>query len=319
MSEFDALLPAEIACKAERVGAQKAQLDAVTLLVLAVLAGAFIGLGAMFSTTVLAGADGFLPFGVSRLLAGLVFCLGLILVIVGGAELFTGNTLMVMAWAAGKVRMRSMLRAWVIVYLGNFAGAIGTAALVFLSGQYLSGDGTVADVAIKLAVAKANLGFERALFLGILCNVLVCLAVWLSFGARSTSDKVLAIIFPISAFVAAGFEHSVANMYIIPLGLFVKAWGPAALWTKLQPDALEGLTWAGFLVSLIPVTIGNIIGGAGLVGAVYWFIYLRGEKGAERASVNECCVVPATSTMPGAVDGRQHVAPLRALQSARTD
>jgi formate/nitrite transporter len=284
MSEFDALLPAEMARKAERVGAQKAQLDAVTLFVLAILAGAFIGLGAMFSTTVLAGAEGLLPFGMSRLLAGVVFCLGLILVIVGGAELFTGNTLMVMAWAAGRVRLSNMVRAWAIVYLGNFTGAIGTAALVFLSGQYLSGDGAVGDVAIKLAVAKAELGFGRALFLGILCNVLVCLAVWLAFGARTTSDKVLAIVFPISAFVAAGFEHSVANMYIIPLGLFVKAWAPTTFLTHLQSGALEGLTWVGFLASLVPVTIGNIIGGAGFVGAVYWFIYLRGDKGAERAA-----------------------------------
>ncbi len=274
---IDALLPPEMARKAEAVGVQKTRLDVVSLLALAVLAGAFIALGGMFATTVLAGADGVLPFGLSRLLSGVVFCLGLILVVVGGAELFTGNTLMVIAWAAGEVRLREMLRAWVIVYIGNFIGAIGTAALVFLSGQYLSGGGSVAAVALNLALNKVTLSFDHALFLGILCNVLVCLAVWLSFGARTATDKVLVILFPVSAFVVAGFEHSVANMYFIPLGLFIKAWGPDALWTQMG-SATAGygaLTWPAFFVSLIPVTIGNIIGGGGLVGAVYWFIYLR--------------------------------------------
>ena len=211
---IDALLPGEIARKAETIGAQKARMDSASLIVLAILAGAFIGLGAMFATTVLAGAEGVLPFGVSRLIAGVVFCLGLILVVVGGAELFTGNTLMVMALGAGKVRLGEVLRAWLIVYVGNFIGAAGTALLVFLAGQHLSGDGAAASVALKLATSKIALPFERAFFLGVLCNVLVCLAVWLSIGARTTSDKILAVLFPVSAFVAAGFEHSVANMYL---------------------------------------------------------------------------------------------------------
>jgi formate/nitrite transporter len=279
---LDALLPADIARKAEAVGVQKTRMNVPSLLALAVLAGAFIALGGMFATTVLAGADGVVPFGISRLLSGLVFCLGLILVVVGGAELFTGNTLMVMAWAAGEVRLREMLRAWAIVYIGNFVGAIGTAALVFLSGQYLAGKGSVAGVALNLALAKVTLSFDHALFLGILCNVLVCLAVWLAFGARSTTDKVLAVLFPVSAFVVAGFEHSVANMYLIPLGLFIKAWAPAALWAEIGGDAANyaALTWPAFFVSLIPVTIGNIIGGGVLVGLVYWFIYLRPRRAA---------------------------------------
>ena len=183
--DIDALLPAEIAEKAEGVGVKKAQLDVLSLVALGVLAGAFIALGSMFATTVLAGADGVIPFGVSRLLAGIVFGLGLILVVLGGAELFTGNNLMVMAWAAGKLPLRDMLRAWAIVYVGNFIGAVGTALLVFLSGQYLAGHGTVAAVALKIASDKTGLPFDHALFLGILCNVLVCLAVWLSFGART--------------------------------------------------------------------------------------------------------------------------------------
>ena len=270
---FDALLPAEVAQKAERIGAQKTRLDAISLLVLAILAGAFIALGAMFATTVLAGADGVLPYGVGRLMAGAVFGLGLILVIVGGAELFTGNTLIVIAWAAGEVRLSEMLRAWTIVYVGNFIGAVATAALVYLSGQYLADHGSIGAVALKIALAKMTLPLDRAFFLGILCNVLVCLAVWLSYGARSAGDKVLVILFPIAAFVAAGFEHSVANMYFIPLGLLLKSFGPAGLIANVA--ALEPLTWARFAISLVPVTLGNIVGGGVLVGGVYWFVYLR--------------------------------------------
>lgn len=274
----DALLPAEIARKAETIGAQKARLDVLSLLALSVLAGAFIALGAMFATTVLAGSAGIVPFGISRLLSGLVFSLGLILVVVGGAELFTGNTLMVMALAARKITLMEMLRAWALVFIGNFVGALGTAILVLLSGQYLSGDGSIASVALSLAVSKVALPFNRALFLGILCNVLVCLAVWLSIGARSTSDKVIAVLFPVSAFVAAGFEHSVANMYVIPLGLLIKWGAPAALWTQVPADIAASLTLSGFIWNLVPVTIGNLIGGGALVGGVYWFVYLRPRR-----------------------------------------
>jgi formate transporter len=276
-SGIDALLPAEIARKAERIGAEKVRVEVTTLLALAILAGAFIALGSMFATTVLAGANAAMPYGMSRLVAGLAFCLGLILVVVGGAELFTGNTLMVMAWAAGKVRLAEMLRAWAIIYVGNFIGAIGMALLVYLSGQPFNGSGSVATVAMRLAADKAGLPFGHAFFLGILCNVLVCLAVWLTIGARTTSDKVLAVLFPVSAFVVAGFEHSVANMYIIPLGLFLKAWAPVALWTQMGSTAADfaALTWPAFFGSLIPVTLGNIVGGSVLVGGTYWFVYLR--------------------------------------------
>jgi formate transporter len=279
---IDALVPAEIARKAELIGAQKTRLDVWSLLVLAILAGAFIALGAMFATTVLAGANGVVPFGLSRLLAGTAFCLGLILVVLGGAELFTGNTLMVMALASGKVTLTEMLRAWAIVYVGNFIGAVGMAGLVFLAGQYRLGEGAVAKVALSIAADKVALPFDQALFLGILCNVLVCLAVWLSLGARTTTDKVLAVLFPVSAFVVAGFEHSVANMYLVPLGLMIKQAAPAALWVQLGagPADYAALTWPGFFSSLVPVTIGNVIGGAVLVGGVYWFVYLRrqGER-----------------------------------------
>ncbi len=274
---IDALLPQEIAERAESSGVRKMRSDTTTLFVLGVLGGAFIALGAMFATTVLAGADGAVPFGIGRLLAGVAFSLGLILVVLGGAELFTGNALMVMALAAGKIRMAEMLRAWAIVYAGNFVGATGTALLVFLSGQYRLGDGGVAAVALDLAARKAMLGAVEAFFLAILCNVLVCLAVWLSLGARSTADKVVAMVFPVSAFVAAGFEHSVANMYIMPLGLLIKSFAPETLLAALGPAsvALPHLTVTAFLTNLVIVTAGNIVGGGVLVGAVYWFVYLR--------------------------------------------
>ncbi len=277
MSEIriDALLPAEMATRAEYVGVRKAEAPAMTTFTLAIIAGAFIALGAVFATTTAAGS-GALPFGVARLLTGLVFCLGLILVVVGGAELFTGNNLIVMAWASGKVTGRALLRNWIIVYAGNFVGSFGTALLVFWSKQYTFGGGSVGETALKLAAGKASLDFFQAVVLGILCNALVCLAVWLTFSARSTIDKIAAIIFPITAFVAAGFEHSIANMYFIPYGLLIKDFDPAfAAKTGLD---LTNLTWGNFLVNnLLPVTFGNIIGGAILVAAIYWSVFLRNK------------------------------------------
>ena len=294
MSEIriDALLPAEMATRAEYLGVRKAEMPAFTMFMLALLAGAFISLGAIFATTVAAGgmsvtaADGALayttglPYGVTRLLTGLVFCLGLILVVVGGAELFTGNNLIVMAWASGKVTGRALLRNWFIVYAGNFVASIATAALMFFSKQYTFGSDAVGIAALKIAVAKCDLGFMQAVALGILCNALVCLAVWMTYSARTTIDKILSILFPITAFVAAGFEHSVANMYFIPYALLVKGFDPefmAKVGDKIPK--LELLTWkAFFITNLIPVTIGNIIGGAVLVAAVYWVVFLRVKK-----------------------------------------
>ncbi|MBI3751082.1 MAG: formate transporter FocA [Chloroflexi bacterium] len=274
---FDSLIPAEMAERAERVGVRKAELDAISTFALAVLAGAFIALGAIFATTVGAGGAS-LPYGIGRLVSGIAFSLGLILIVVGGAELFTGNTLIVMAWADRKVSTRHLLRNWVVVYAGNFVGAISTAIVAFVSGQYLFGGGAVGLAALGTANAKAGLDFIPAVALGMLCNALVCLAVWLTFSARTTTDRILAIVPPIAAFVAAGFEHSVANMYFIPQGLLIKAFAPASFWAGIGKSAADypSLTLQGFLVTnLVPVTIGNIIGGAVMVGAAYWFIYLR--------------------------------------------
>ncbi|HEX7587553.1 MAG TPA: formate transporter FocA [Anaerolineae bacterium] len=278
---IDALIPPEMAAKAEQIGYKKAHMDSVSMFVLAVLAGAFIALGAIFATTVTAGTSGLLPFGVVRLLAGFVFSLGLILVVVGGAELFTGNNMIVMAWASRKIPTGLLVKNWTVVYLGNFVGALATALVLFLSGQFVFGSGGVGLAALTTADAKVNLDFMQALMLGILCNCLVCLAVWMTYSARTTTDKILAIIPPITAFVAAGFEHSIANMYFIPIGLLIKAGAPASFWTAIGKTAANypNLTWDRFLLNnLLPVTIGNIIGGSLLVGMVYWFVYLRNLK-----------------------------------------
>jgi len=273
-SSLDALPPVEMARKAEKIGEAKAGMSAANTLALGVLAGAFIAMGAIFATTVTAGgAD--LPYGVTRLLSGLTFSLGLILVVVAGAELFTGNNLIVMAWASRRVSTARLLRNWTLVYIGNFVGAIGTVALLYLSKQYTFGKGAVGEQALAIATGKTNLGWVQAIALGAFCNALVCLAVWLAYGARTTADKILAIIPPIAAFVAAGFEHSVANMFFIPMGLLVKS-DHAFVASHTAPAGLDHLTWTHFFLSnLIPVTIGNIFGGGLMVGAVYWFVYLR--------------------------------------------
>ena len=276
---LDALPPAQVAKKAETVGLAKAGMATFDVFVLSVLAGAFIALGAIFATTVAAGGAE-LPFGVVRLLAGLTFTLGLILVVVAGAELFTGNNLIVMAWASRRVATVALLGNWVVVWIGNFVGAFATALIVYVSEQYTFGGGAVGQTALGIAATKTSLGFGQAIALGILCNALVCLAVWLTYGAHTTTDKILAIIPPIAAFVAAGFEHSVANMYFISIGLLVKSDDDfvAGLDPSTAPD-LSDLTWGSFFVdNLLPVTIGNVIGGALMVGAVYWLVYLRPKR-----------------------------------------
>jgi len=291
MSEIriDALLPQEMATRAEYLGVRKAEMPFLKMFMLSLIAGAFISLGAIFATTVSAGSIAIttsggeaafaagLPYGFNRLLVGLSFCLGLILVVVGGAELFTGNNLIVMAWASGKVKGRDLLRNWLIVYFGNLIGSIGTVILMFFSRQYTFGANSVGIAALKIGIAKVEYSFFQAIALGILCNALVCMAVWLTFSARSTVDKIVAIIFPITAFVAAGFEHSIANMYFIPYALFIKYFDPAYVSVIGDKVAnLDKLSWQAFVLNnLIPVTFGNIIGGAVLVAAVYWTIFLR--------------------------------------------
>jgi formate/nitrite transporter len=262
---FDALLPADMAAKAEQVGVVKAALPLRRLVPLGVLAGAFIGFGAMFATVVT--ADSGITPGIAKLVGGTVFSLGLILVVIGGAELFTGNTLIVIAYASRQVSARQVLRNWGIVYVSNFVGAVSVAALVAMSGRMGSGKNSVGDRALAIAETKGSVRFGEAIVSGVLANVLVCLAVWMTMSAHSLIDKIAVIVPPVAAFVAAGFEHSVANMYFFPVAIFHGA-------TTAQPH----VTWNAFLLhNLLPVTIGNVVGGAGLVGLVYWFVYLRGR------------------------------------------
>jgi formate/nitrite transporter len=268
--------PPDIALACEAAGRVKANRDALGLLVMGLLAGAFIAFGGNFMTVVLTGLDD-LPWGVVRLLAGLVFSLGLILVIVGGAELFTGDALMVVAWAARSITTRALLRAWALVYAGNIAGAVGTALLVLLAAQYQFDNGGVGATALRIAAAKAALPTVQLFFLAVLCNVLVCLAVWMSFGARNAADKVLVIVPPIAAFVAAGFEHSIANLYFLPLALGIKAWAGPDFWQAIGqgPQLYDALTLSSALHNIVVSTLGNLVGGSLMVGAVYWFVHLR--------------------------------------------
>jgi formate transporter len=271
---MDSYKPAEMAERAASAGEQKAGLKTGPMFLLACLAGAYIAMGAIFATTVAAGTAAAWPFGVTRVLMGLVFCVGLVLVVVSGAELFTGNTLMTIACLQKRITSGALLRNWVIVYIGNLIGSISIALLTALGKTYTFGSGAEGLAALQIAAVKVNLGFWQAVALGILCNFLVCLAIWMTFSARTVGDKILAVLFPISAFVAAGFEHSVANMYFIPAGLFIKLFDPAfAAGSGLD---LANLSWGGFFIrNLLPVTLGNLIGGAVLVGMLYWTIYLR--------------------------------------------
>jgi formate/nitrite transporter len=260
------------------VGVAKANMRADRMVALAVLAGSFIALGALFSTVVTAGG-GSAP-GVARLLGGLVFSLGMILVVVSGAELFTGNTLIVMSVACRRLSLSRLLRCWGIVYLGNAAGALATAVLVIWSGRL--DDPSIAARAGEIADAKTSLTVPHAFFSAVLANALVCLAVWMAMSARTVTDKVLAIVPPVSAFVAIGLEHSIANLYFVPVALLDRASGGSAI-----PDT-ENLTWSRFLThNLVPTTAGNMVGGAVLVGLVYWFVYLRSRPEESSRSTAE--------------------------------
>lgn len=276
---IDSLMPQDMALACEAAGTTKAGRDAVALLVLGILAGAFIALGAMFMTVVSTGGND-LPWGVSRLLSGLVFSLGLILVIVGGAELFTGDSLMIVACASQRITLRSLLRAWALVYVGNMIGAVGTALLVFLSGQHTFAGGAVGQTALSIASTKVALPTVELFFLALLCNVLVCLAVWMSFGARSTTDKVMVIVPPVTAFVAAGFEHSIANLYFLPYALTIKAGASVEFWSAIgqSVDDYAAVALGAVAHNVIVATIGNLIGGSLMVGAVYWLVYLRQKR-----------------------------------------
>lgn len=260
---FDAYAPKEVAERVENVGVAKARLPLAQQIVLGILAGGFVGLGAFYFTLVT--SDTTLSFAVSRVLGGVVFSLGLILVVVAGAELFTGNNLLVIAWASRRITTAELLRNWLIIYLANLIGAAGLVLLVYLSNQWQMNGNLVGINAVKIAVAKASLPFWPAFFKAVICNILVCLAVWLALAGRSVTDKILAIVFPISAFVATGLEHSVANMYFIPLGILLQS--------DLAVTGAEPLSWIALWNNLLPVSLGNLFGGGVMVALVYRSVY----------------------------------------------
>jgi formate transporter len=267
MSELfglDAYAPREVAQRVETVGVAKARMATLPLCLLGVLAGAFIGLGSLFF--VIVKSDPGLGFATGQLLGGLVFSLGLLLVVVAGAELFTGNNLLAMAWADRQISTRELLRNWLLVCATNFVGAAGLALLVHASGHTAMNGGAIGEQVVRIALAKQALPWHEAFFRGVLCNVLVCLAVWMAMAGRSVVDKAIAVIFPVTTFVAAGFEHSIANMYLFPLAMLVQASGTAGA---------TAVTWAGMVGNLLPVIAGNLMGGSVLVGLAYHLIYRR--------------------------------------------
>jgi formate/nitrite transporter len=263
---LDAFSPREVAQRVENVGVAKAHLQLVPLALLGVLAGAFIGLGGMLF--VLVRSDPTLGYANGQLLGGAVFALGLLMVVVAGAELFTGNNLLVMAWADQKISTRELLRNWAVVALCNLLGAAGMAWLVFASGHLEGNGAAMGQQVVKIALAKQALPWHEALVKGVLCNMLVCLAVWMAMAGRTLVDKAVAVIGPVVAFVAAGFEHSIANMYFLP-----QAW----LWQQAHGlvNDQAAVTWVGMLHNWVPVILGNVAGGSFLVAGVYYLIYRR--------------------------------------------
>jgi formate transporter len=267
MFEFDIYSPQEISRRIISTGIAKGDLPLLSLVLLGILAGAFIGFGAIFYTVIVSDAS--LSFMSARLIGGVCFSLGLFMVVIAGAELFTGNILISMAWVEGKVSLKQLLRNWLVACVSNLVGACGLALVVFLSGSWKMNGGEVGQMYLKIAITKSETPFWELFFLGILCNNLVCLAIWMSFAGRSVIDKCIAITFPITAFVVSGFEHSIANMYFYAVAILLKANG------HLLPSNGELVGILGALHNLIPVILGNIIGGSCLVSLIYWIIYCR--------------------------------------------
>lgn len=266
----DALAPAEIEAKAEAVAIGKAQTPVAKTFVLAMLAGAFISFGALYFCVFL--GDATLPFAVQRVAGGLCFCLGLVLVLCCGAELFTGNMLMVTALASRRISLAAMLKNWAIVWVGNLCGALMAVFLVYAAHIADMNGGGVGGAMISVAVSKVTPDWATLFFKGVLCNIFVCLAVWIGFSARTVVDKVVGILLPISAFVACGFEHCVANMFFLPMGLLAKTAGYAS---SVDASALDA---GGIFMNISAATLGNIVGGAIFVGLAYWFVYAKKER-----------------------------------------
>lgn len=272
---LDAYAPAEIQTKVETLGVKKANLPTLASFVLAMVAGSAIALGAMFYVLIL--ADGELSYAIQKVLGGLAFSLGLTLVVIGGAELFTGNTLLVMAWADRKISSLKLLRNWSIVWIGNLVGSLFLVFLLYMARFAENHHGAIGDAIVQVAVAKISPDMVTLFFKGVMCNLLVCLAMWLSYAGRTVTDKFFGLLLPITAFVAAGFEHCVANMFILPMAWLLVSTGhvPAGLDVSM-------INLGGIAHNIIPATLGNIVGGAGLVGLVYWLVYKKALGDAAR-------------------------------------
>ncbi len=276
-SGIEIIAPAKMAEKAVFSAEQKSQNAPWKTLLLALLAGMFVSTGGLISTTATSGTADLLPYGVIRLIAGFTFSFALMMVLISGSELFTGNVLLVMACLSKRITWIDMLKNWVLVYIGNLAGSLALAGMVFAGKQYLNGHGLVGLNILIVAESKTSLEWMQAFWLGVLCNFLVCLGVWMAYSGRSTIDKMVAVIPPITAFVASGFEHSVANMYFIPMGLLVKYFGTDTFFDVIgmTSGSFPHITINNFLFNnLLPVTLGNIVGGGFFVGVLYWWIYL---------------------------------------------
>ncbi|WP_315707682.1 formate transporter FocA [Brenneria uluponensis] len=277
---FTLLLPAAMAKAAEDAGVYKATKQPLTTFYLAITAGVFISIAFVFYITATTGST-VMPFGVAKLIGGICFSLGLMLVVVCGADLFTSTVLIVIAKASGRITWKQLAFNWINVYIGNLIGALFFVALIWFSGEHMVANGSWGLNVMQTANHKLEHTFVQALCLGILANLMVCLAVWMSYSGRSLTDKMFAMILPVAMFVASGFEHSIANMFMIPMGIVVKNFASAEFWHAIGmvPTQFEHLTVSNFITNnLIPVTIGNIIGGGLMVGLTYWVIYLRGGE-----------------------------------------
>ncbi len=276
MPNYGAVPPAEMAKLAEQAAIGKAKKHPEVTMILAIMAGIFVAIAGMFYSVVMAGAQG-MPYGMSKLVGGIVFSTGLMLVVLCGAELFTSSTLLLMGKATGKLKFRNIVKNWGLVYVGNFIGSILFALLIIGGGVWEGGNGQVGLSSMYIAKAKLGYPFFQALILGILCNLLVCLCYWMTLSARTAAGKMMACILPVAAFVAAGFEHSVANMYLLPVGYMIKSLAGPEFWQAIGYTAadFDMINLTNIFMNLLPVTIGNIIGGGVMVGLSKWFVYLR--------------------------------------------
>lgn len=279
-NKIDELLPHQITEKADNIAYSKATKAFLSAFYLAITAGMFISLAFVFYITVTTGTEN-VAWGIQKLVGGLAFSMGLLLVVVVGGELFTSSTLTLIAKASRRITTGQMLKNWTVVYFGNFVGATFLVFLIFLSGLYLSDHGQWGLNALLTAQHKLHHTYVQAIALGMLCNIMVCLAIWMAFGARTITDKMFAVVLPVAMFVSSGFEHSIANMFMVPTGIMIHHFAPLEFWQAIgrSPADFADLTVLSFVTdNLIPVTIGNIIGGGVIVGLMHWMIYLRPGK-----------------------------------------